>query len=263
MVRSIASLVFVVLVAVHALAPAQQPRPYDGIQAGLDAYRLGEERRRSDFQQQLDLNSDLRAWSGLPRLSGETMWYQNALRPSLDGNLDAMYGYGYGSPTAYNRFGYGDSGTSYGGGIYTGGPPTVFEPWPYVPGDIWGYNYFTPWRQPVGRWEGQTGPNRWESHPIYDPPITPYRASPPVESSLLDRTPYAAPQPRVYEWSADDAGRPDTVNSPRRAASEALAEDVTPSPPAPAGDLFDRPRGERSSPPITSPPIKKPRVREF
>jgi hypothetical protein len=260
MARSFVLVFFTLLAAVPALA--QQPRPYDGIQAGLDAYRLAEERRRSDFQQQLDLNADLRGWSGLPRPSGETMWYQNALRPSHDGNLDAMYGYGYGSPSGFSRFGFGFSASSFGGGIDSGRPQTLFEPWPYVPGDVWGYNYFTPWRQPVGRWEGQTGPNRWESHPIYDPPITPYRASPPVESPLLDRTPYAAPQPRVHEWPAEDEGRPNT-ELPPAVPGEASVEDVTPPPPTPAGDLFDRPRGERSPTPATSKPAKKPRVREF
>jgi hypothetical protein len=74
------------------------------------------------------------------------------------------------------------------------GSQTVFEPWPYVPGDIWGYTYYSPMRQPIGQQQIQTGENRWESHPVYDPPLPNYRPLPPVDSPLLDGTPYATPR---------------------------------------------------------------------
>jgi hypothetical protein len=154
-------LALAVLIAASAsLALAQQPpaRPYDGIQAGLDAFKLAEERRQSGASQQLFLNDQLKFWSGLPTSRGETIYY------------------GYASPVLY-PYGYG---------------PLI-----YSPSAIYGYGYATPLyttvRQPIGQWQGQTGPNRWESHPVYDPPLTDYRPLPPVDSPLLDRTPYAAP----------------------------------------------------------------------
>lgn len=129
-------------------------RPYDGIQAGLDAFRLAEEQRQANASQQLALNDQLRFWSGLPTSRGETIFY------------------GYYNPAA---------------GIY-------------LPGSILGYSlYYPPARQPIGQHQEQTGKNRWESHPVYDPPLTPYRPLPPVDSPLLDRTPYAAPPPLHVE----------------------------------------------------------------
>lgn len=255
-------------VALFCVAPATavlaqqtfRPRPYDGIQAGLDAYRLAEERRRSDVQEQLNLNDDLRAWSGLPPSTGEAFFYRGALRPTY-ANLDAIYGYGYGlgfsSPYANWRIGY----RSW---PYSPQPLAVFEPWPYVAGDIWGYPYTTPWRQPVGRWEGQTGPNRWESHPIYDPPITPYRASPPVESPLLDGTPYASPATSRPGAARTDDGRTDSALPPPPPTPAADLPDVTPRPPANSADSFDAQRSDRAPPAAKKPrPQPRPGVREF
>jgi hypothetical protein len=247
-----------------AFASAQQPsasRPYDGIQAGLDAYRLGEERRRSDFQQQMDVNDDLRAWSGLPGSIGQTTWYRPPLRPAVNGNLDAMYGYGYGSPYGIGRYGgYGYQSAGYGPGL---GVSTVFEPWPYVPGNIWASKYVTPYRQPVGRWEGQTGENRWESHPVYDPPITPFAPSPPVDSPWLDRTPYATPRQGLYEWRSGEVGLPDH-EFPADASPKGAANGVTEEllPPPPEADGFDTPREVRETP--SAPAVRRRRgVREF
>ena len=39
--------------------------------------------------------------------------------------------------------------------------------WPYGVGRIYGYGYYDAVRQPIGRREVQTGPNRWESFPVY------------------------------------------------------------------------------------------------
>ena len=93
-------------------------------------------------------------------------------------NLDFVYGYGVNPAWSGWRQG-------------ATGPLSVFEPWPYVAGDIWGYRaYYQPARQPIGQVQTQTGPNRWESHPIYNPPLTAYQPLPPVDSPLLDRTSY-------------------------------------------------------------------------
>src|SRR5687767_1061095 len=139
----------------------QTPRPYDGIQAGFDAYQLGEEKRQQNVGQQIYLNDRMRA-----------------LTTPL-----ATYGYGYGPyistyglvPASRDyAYAYGNSPQRYYAGYASGYSPralTVFEPWPYVPGDIWGDFYTPPLRQPVAQVQSQTGPNRWESHPVYNPPL--------------------------------------------------------------------------------------------
>lgn len=159
------------LVALCATATAQD-RPYDGIQAGLDAFRLGEEKRRADVEQQAYLNDQMKIWAGLPTARGEAVFYYPEYY------APQYYSAQYRAPLAFS----------------------AFEPWPYVPGDIWGYRYYTPVRQPVGQWQGQTGPNRWESHPVYDPPVAPSRPLPSVDSPLLDRTPYASPPRAEVEY---------------------------------------------------------------
>ena len=94
------------------------------------------------------------------------------------------------------------------------GGPDVFEPWPYVPGDIWGYRYVNPVRQPIGQRQVQTSPTRWESFPIYEEDLLPAVAAPadadPVGSdpgaSVLDEIfpepPAEASEPRRREVSA-------------------------------------------------------------
>lgn len=142
---------------------AQSTRPYDGIQAGLDAYRLGEERRQTTASYQLNLNDNLRFRSGLPTSRGETIYY------------------GYMSPVTSSYLYPGDSAYFPAGVLYPSYPL-----------------YYPLARQPIGQRQEQTGPNRWESHPVYNPPLTPYQPLPLVNSRLLDRTPYAtiSPSPR-------------------------------------------------------------------
>lgn len=151
-------------------------RPYDGIQAGLDAFRLAEERRQQAFAGQIAANDQVRAWAGLPTTRGVMLYYGTPPLADLD------HAYAYGGPVVG---GYLRERT------WFGRTRTVFEPWPYVPGDIYGYRWEQPVRQPIGQWQGQTGENRWESHPIYDPPLPNLLPQPIVESPLLDGTPYA------------------------------------------------------------------------
>src|SRR5438105_3953675 len=170
-------------------------RPYDGIQAGLDAFRINEEQRQATVGQQLFLNDQMRFWNGYPT-SGASTTYYGYLNPA------AIQAYGYGAPlmTRANLdylYGYGTT-PAWGAWQAGGGPLAVFQPWPYIPGDIWGYRAYTQAaRQPLGQQQIQTGPNRWESHPVYDPPLTMYQPQPPVDSPLLDRTPYAIPKPEA------------------------------------------------------------------
>jgi hypothetical protein len=226
----IAALTLVAGVAATTLGQDTVPtRPYDGIQAGYDAYQLGEERRRANIGYQLYLNDQLKYWSGIPTSRGETIYYGvpgsfaagyygNAVPLVPPANLDYTYAYGRFGPRGYGALGPGWVG-----------PQTVFEPWPYVPGDIWGYTYYSPMRQPVGQHQEQTGPNRWESHPVYDPPLPNYRPLPPVDSPLLDGTPYATrvpPAPAPVE--------PPAATPPPPTAENPLAPEteLPPKPPA-------------------------------
>ena len=200
----------------------QALRPYDGIQAGYDAYQLGEERRQTNIGQQIYLSDRMRA-----------------LTTPL-----ATYGYGYGPyvstygvmPASREyAYAYGNSPERYyptSGSRYSGRPLTVFEPWPYVPGDIWGDFYIPPLRQPVAQVQTQTGPNRWESHPVYNPPLYAYSVLPPVNSPALDKTPYRAEPPSI-------------VPAPRPAAPPPALRPAAPEPPSPGPSVDDEPAPRR------------------
>ena len=152
--------------ALLAISSAQEIRPYDGLRAGDDAYQAAEEQRHGRLNDQLYLNDNMRARFGwVP--SGSVVWYGNA-------------GLGYGPPVGID-YAYAYSSNRLLGRRarslyierYWSPPLTVFEPWPYVPGDIYGY-YFPPLvRQPIGQRQIQTGPNRWESHPVYPEDVEP------------------------------------------------------------------------------------------
>jgi hypothetical protein len=137
-----------------AEACAQSPaavRPYDGLTAGAETYRDAEAIRRQNIARQLNHVDLLKWYNGLPDRSDGVVLHRDP--PSLD------YWYAYGrGPTVWN------GGTPQ----YGTGPATdVFEAWPRVPGDIFGYPDIPTARQPIGHISTQTGPNRWEYHPIY------------------------------------------------------------------------------------------------
>jgi len=225
--RSITSLSALLLLSSTSLAIAQElpTRPYDGIQAGVDAYQLAEERRQANLQAQIGANDAARAAAGLPTTRGETIYYYGT--PGMYGYrtygsgivpLDAAYAYGYG---------YGGAAISYGrfgrrAVVYSA---PLFTPWPYIPGDIYGYQTQPMVRQPIGQRQVQTGENTWESHPVYDPPLPNHRVLPPVDSPLLKNTPFATP--RAVE-------EPKTEGVP--------AERVPPPPPLPADPFVPAPK---------------------
>jgi hypothetical protein len=143
---------------VAAQQPATQPlivnRPYDGLTAGAEAYLDAEAQRRQNIARQLGHVEQL-TWSlGLPNRTDGVVWYRDP--PSLD------YWYAYGRPA---------------GALYSrrlaAASADVFEPWPRLPGDIFGYPDPAPVRQPIGHISSQTGPNRWEYHPIYAEDLAP------------------------------------------------------------------------------------------
>jgi len=160
---------FFALSVVAAQALAQNPlvgvKPYDGIQAGIDAYRLAEEKRQGAVNQQIFANDQMRFWNGYPTSRGETIYY------------------GYMSPATAASYGY----SAY-------GPWTGFQPGPWMGSGLLGYGaYYQPARQPIGQQQIQMGLNHWESHPVYDPPLIMHSSPSPVVSPLLDGAPYATP----------------------------------------------------------------------
>jgi hypothetical protein len=194
-------------VVVRAQDPLVAVKPYDGIQAGLDAYRLAEEKRQGAVNGQIAVNDQMRYWNGYPTSRGETIYY------------------GYLSPAAASFYGY--SMSPY-------GPYAGFQPWPWTGGGLWGTPaYYQPARQPIGQQQIQIGPNHWESHPVYDPPLTMYRPQPPVDSPLLDRTPYASPAPGFTTT---------IVTPPASLPNAAASEPVPPPPPVPAAPTRRGPR---------------------
>jgi len=144
-------LVLVLLLADSQIAFGQQVvRPYDGIQAGLDAYQLAEQQRRANVDQQLSWNDQLRFWNGFPTSRGETIYYN------------------YFSPASGGMFG-----------------------WPYASSSLLFYPpAFQAVPQPIGQQQLQTGSNRWESFPIYAPPVAAGTLPPAVSAA-----PAAVPAP--------------------------------------------------------------------
>jgi hypothetical protein len=90
--------------------------------------------------------------------------------------------------------------------------PTIFEPWPRVPGDIWGYPQNRPVEQPSGHESRQVGPNRWIYRPIYSTvPAPPAGARVDVAAPVDNRS---VPKPgidKIEPPRPSDAGPADFV----------------------------------------------------
>jgi hypothetical protein len=124
-------------------------RPYDGIQASEDAYHYHEAQRRANIDRQIATNEQLQWYRGVPNAYAGQYVYRDP--PSLS------FAYATGRRGIFGGFRQQQV-------VVTG---DIFTPWAYIPGDIWGTYDSGYARQPIGRREVQTGPNRWESHPIY------------------------------------------------------------------------------------------------
>ena len=93
---------------------------------------------------------------------------------------------------------------------------------------------YVPARQPSGQLQMQTGPNRWESHPVYEAPLTPYSPRPIVAVPVLRRE-LAAPPPVA-------AAAPEWIPPPPPAEKPSSTKEAVPGP-APLQPT--RPRGPR------------------
>lgn len=203
--RSLWCVVVLGVLAAGNLLTAQEfrDRPYDSLQAGQDAYRRAEELRRNNIAVQAETNDYLRQRATWRPVYGEDTIY-----------FRSPYGNSYDYPPSYGGYGYsyqssrrGFFGNDYSQGqivitpSYSGGEYYPRDPYRglYRQGYIAGYvrdNTIPYIRQPIGQRQIQTGPNRWESHPVYaeDPPAL--RVTPPVADADED-TPRVTPGPIV------------------------------------------------------------------
>ena len=154
-------------------AQSSAGRPYDGIDAGLDAYNRAEEQRRFTISQQRALNEDLRARSYLP--PGPVAFYGPS---SGYGYSSSSFGYSSRGPLGFRRYDERE--------IVRPIVPAVVWPNRYYGINTYTYPFKAPLRQPIGQQQTQTGPNRWESHPVYAEPLPRFPVTPPIANDPLE-----------------------------------------------------------------------------
>jgi hypothetical protein len=148
---------------------------YDPIQASRDSYAYHHRLRLEQINRHLWLQDQMRWRSVWPRVPSYFC--------PLDTDLDAVYAHGT-SPR--------------------GTPRRVFGPLPYVASDIWGYPLNGGVRQSIGQLHIQTGPNRWESRPVYPEDLVPApigrppsdKPAPPLVKPTPKKAPEAVPPPK-------------------------------------------------------------------
>jgi len=164
----------ILAVALTGLATAQESASYDALQAGQDAYQAAEAERHAAIDQQRNTIEQMKWYN---------TWAYRGYAPTLS-NIYAN-GYSYNPRRVYRQ------------AIRYGSPP-VFQPWPRVPGDIYGYPYYGAVRQPAGHEKTYTSPNGYVYRPRMPPPA-PSPSSPPA--------PPATPAPEV-------GGSPESIPAP-------------------------------------------------
>ena len=174
MVRSISLGGVLIALLVTSVWSQEDPIP-PGIRAGQAAYLEFEGQRRAAAGAQIELNQILR--NRLPWSSpyGDTIYY-------------APPGYGYGGSYSALGYGltmhrpYGYSPQNYLSATFAFGPGT-YIPYP----SLFAYDYPPPViRQPIGMRQVQTGPRRWESHPVYAEDAAP-AVAPPTPPAVAPR----------------------------------------------------------------------------
>jgi hypothetical protein len=78
-------------------------------------------------------------------------------------------------------------------GARSWGSPDVFEPWPFVPGDIYGRQFDFGAQTPLGHVTTYTGPNSYVYEPFYAAPLAPQTAPPPAQAVLPPAPPWFEP----------------------------------------------------------------------
>ncbi len=191
-VVSIALTVQATVSAAEAIPPGQPrfPKKYDALDAIRDAQQYAERQRRAAIDAQLRAIRNVQEYSAAVRASAGRYPYGVDYRYAYPGRRAAR--------RAYQRaYGY----------------PGVFEPWPLVPGDIYGYPYTPRVEQPLGHKVIETGPNGYIYRPVH-------------ESDLAK--PKDNPQPTLA---------PPVPEAPRPAFKPPSPGEPIPAPPAQAGKV--------------------------
>ncbi len=156
---------------------AAPPSHYTAFDAMAESYQRGDARRRWLVGRQIALIQDQRRWNGLPPTV-----------PLCRTGPDRVSFYAYGNqwdlPSCL----------------------PAFEPWPYVPGYVWGYQFDDPAPQPIDRRQVQTGPGRWVSYPVY--PGEPADGEPLEEREYRGEREYIERQPVIGDEDAEQLPPP-------------------------------------------------------
>jgi hypothetical protein len=169
------------------------------LDASRDAYERAEGKRRRAIDRQVELNDEMVWYSGHPGYDRDPP------------GLDTIYAYGHtqgerrvGRRTVrlgfFGSFGYPHHFSHPRHGAPRVAPWGVFEPWPFVPGDIYGYPYLDRIEQPLGHKTIWTGPNSYISRPVYSSDLekkdSPAVARRPAEPAPAVPVPVPAPPPQ-------------------------------------------------------------------
>jgi hypothetical protein len=170
----------------------------NSLDAGREAYARAETRRREGIVRQLQSIGEMLWYSGVPGYFRDP--------PSLG----ALYAYGSQRPLAARRLP--------GGGCYDvpqNPQANLFEPWPLVPGDIYGYPYLDRVDQPRGHEIIATGPNGYVYRPIYgrDLPAPPPPAARPASPKPESPQPIP-PKPAEPAFAPPLVGGPEVIPAP-------------------------------------------------
>ena len=162
---------------------------YGRVEAGWEAYQRAEAQRRQAIARQLQTIDSMVWYSGLPGYR---------YPPSLASIYANPWGWSVASSRVIRPYRHPFPAHRF----YVFADP--FEPWPIVPGDIYGYPYVDRVEQPVGHQVIVTGPGGYIYRPVY-----------------------------AWELAPNESGRASGV-SPSRPASPPASAPVPPPPPTPA-----------------------------
>jgi hypothetical protein len=224
------------------------PPRYDGIIAGWESYLRYETARRQDIGVQLGLNDTMAWYAGAPTFtpyppdleSVYAFYPPRATREPVPAPIRAYRGYpnggyvGLAPVSAYARPGY----------------PGVFERWPLVPGDIWGFPYLKRVKQPLGNITIPTGPNSYIYRPVYAGDLTakqPPPARPPMAEAPLPEAPCPAPCPEPAPAPAQPPAAPFAPPAPPAPPEPPAAESPSDQP-APVPEAVPAPQPEINGP---------------
>lgn len=163
---------------------AQVRRPLDGITAGREAHQQAEARRQAAIGAQIQANQNARYYADLAQWRDHTFYYGVPRLGYYPGAIVEDY--------YYRR-------TPFGGVYRRQSVATSPYVWPLAPTYI-APLHEDPIRQPIGQRQEQTGPNRWESYPIYATdatigPTLPAEPPPPTPRIQVQEFPPAPASP--------------------------------------------------------------------